>query len=406
MIQVWTGSHDGHQASGVLDRSGASGSTFAYTPPLDHSRSVSLTMPSRLPSWNWPVGLAPIFEMNLPEGALRDRLQRQFGKATGRFDDLDLLSITGRTQLGRLRYSPFGEGLDQAVPFQSVDEILRARRQDGLFDYLMERYAAQSGIAGVQPKVLIRDPEKLSDAQARESISLQSTTHIVKLWNKGEFPQLAANEFFCLTAARNLGLKVPVFELSDDGQALIIERFDLSGDHWLGFEDFCVLNGKGAIRKYDGGIETSLFKRLSQFVDPEFTLEDSRALFKLIVLNCAIGNGDAHLKNFGLLYDGLADSPRLSPVYDLVTTTAYLPMDQMALTLDGSTRWPTIAKLKELGQRRAGLTAKQANEQIEATATALLELRAELTTWFKASANPEIGDAMVARWEAWAHSTT
>ncbi|MFN5553537.1 MAG: type II toxin-antitoxin system HipA family toxin, partial [Hyphomonadaceae bacterium] len=209
-------------------------------------------------------------------------------------------------------------------------------------------------------------------------------------------------EFFCLTAARNLGLKVPVFELSDDGQALIIERFDLSGDHWLGFEDFCVLNGKGAIRKYDGSIETSLFKRLSQFVDPEFALEDSRALFKLIVLNCAIGNGDAHLKNFGLLYDGLADSPRLSPVYDLVTTTAYLPMDQMALTLDGSTRWPTIAKLKELGQRRAGLTAKQATEQIEATAAALLDLRAELTTWFKASANPEIGAAMVARWEAWA----
>ena len=150
MIQVWTGSRDCHLASGVLDRSGSSGSTFAYTPPLDHSRSVSLTMPSRLPSWNWPVGLAPNFEMNLPEGALRERLQRQFGKATGRFDDLDLLAITGRAQLGRLRYSPFGEGLDQAAPSQSVDEILPARRQDGLFDYLMQRHAAQSWIAGVQ----------------------------------------------------------------------------------------------------------------------------------------------------------------------------------------------------------------------------------------------------------------
>lgn len=37
MIQVWTGSHDGHQASGVLDRNGASGSTFAYTPPPPHA---------------------------------------------------------------------------------------------------------------------------------------------------------------------------------------------------------------------------------------------------------------------------------------------------------------------------------------------------------------------------------
>jgi hypothetical protein len=104
------------------------------------------------------------------------------------------------------------------------------------------------------------------------------------------------------------------------------------------------------------------------------------------------------------LYKVASEIPRLAPVYDLVTTTAYLPMDQMALTLDGSTRWPTIQKLKELGQRRAGLTARQATEQIEATAATLLDLRAELASWFKASSNPEIGAAMVARWEAWAES--
>jgi len=44
MIQVWTGSREGHQASGVLDRSGSSGSTFVYTPPIDQTRAVSLTM--------------------------------------------------------------------------------------------------------------------------------------------------------------------------------------------------------------------------------------------------------------------------------------------------------------------------------------------------------------------------
>jgi hypothetical protein len=40
MIQVWTGSHDGHQASGVLDRNGASGSTFACTPPPPPRRQL------------------------------------------------------------------------------------------------------------------------------------------------------------------------------------------------------------------------------------------------------------------------------------------------------------------------------------------------------------------------------
>jgi serine/threonine-protein kinase HipA len=418
MIQVWTEGQKGTQVageggrpsvshavrvpSGVLARTGTSGSSFAYTPPLDASRAVSLTMPARLPSWNWPVGLAPIFDMNLPEGALRARLQRQFAKATGRFDDLDLLAITGRTQLGRLRYSPLGESLDEEVPFQSIDEILRARRQDGLFDFLMERYAEQSGIAGVQPKVLIRDPGKLSDAKLRQSISMKSTTHIVKLWDPREYPELAANEYFCLTAAHKLGFQVPFFELSGTGDALVIERFDLQADGWLGFEDFAVLNGKSSSRKYDGSIETSLFKRLGQFVAPQFALEDNRTLFGLIVLNCALGNGDAHLKNFGLLYERLDQSPRLAPVYDLVTTTAYLPQDTMALKLDGSTRWPTRQKLIELGQRRAGLTRRQATEQLELTAVVLMDLRTDVRTWFRQSAHPDIGEAMITRWEAWA----
>ena len=81
-------------------------------------------MPIRLASWDTPVGVAPIFEMNLPEGALRERLRLAFAKATGTFDDLDLLAIVGRSQLGRVRYTGDNEQLDEDVPFQSVDEIL------------------------------------------------------------------------------------------------------------------------------------------------------------------------------------------------------------------------------------------------------------------------------------------
>ena len=45
-------------------------------------------MPVRLPSWDTTFGLPPIFEMNLPEGVLRERLRLAFAKATGTFDDL------------------------------------------------------------------------------------------------------------------------------------------------------------------------------------------------------------------------------------------------------------------------------------------------------------------------------
>ncbi len=129
------------------------------------ARAVSLTMPVRLASWNTPFGLAPIFEMNLPEGSLREHLRLAFAKATGSFDDLDILSIVGRSQIGRLRYTAESATLADDVPFQSVDEILRSRRDSGLLPYLMERFAAHSGVSGVQPKLLIRDAEAIAGVE-------------------------------------------------------------------------------------------------------------------------------------------------------------------------------------------------------------------------------------------------
>src|SRR3546814_7641442 len=82
-----------------------------------------------------------------------------FAKATGAFDDLDLLAIVGRSQVGRLRYTGEHAVLDQTVPFQSVDELLASRRDGNLIQYLLERFAPYSGVSGVQPKLLIRDDE-------------------------------------------------------------------------------------------------------------------------------------------------------------------------------------------------------------------------------------------------------
>ena len=101
MIKIWTDSAE----AGLLDRSGDRGSTFLSLPEAIGMRAVSVTMPVRLASWNVRFGLAPIFEMNLPEGVLRERLRLAFAKATGTFDDFDLLGIVGRSQVGRIRYT-------------------------------------------------------------------------------------------------------------------------------------------------------------------------------------------------------------------------------------------------------------------------------------------------------------
>jgi HipA-like protein len=142
---------------------------FSYERSVDPSLAISLTMPPRTASWNSSVGLAPIFEMNLPEGALRERLRLAFAKATGSFDEIDLLSVVGRSQIGRIRFTGMEDTLDEAVPFQSVDEILTSQRSGELYRYLIERFASSSGVSGVQPKVLIRDEVGFTGGTGKKS---------------------------------------------------------------------------------------------------------------------------------------------------------------------------------------------------------------------------------------------
>lgn len=400
MLRVWTDS----QRSGLLDRHGPRGTTFVYDPKDEGARAVSVTMPVRTASWDTPYGLAPIFDMNLPEGALRAHLMRSFAKATGTFDDFDLLGVVGRTQIGRIRYSDPDAELTEEVPFQSVDEILRARRGGELFKYLLEKFAVHSGLSGVQPKVMIRgiDEAQSSATADRQSPSFKSATHIVKFWEPTEYPELAANEYFCLSAAKTLGLTVPEFQLSDDGLALVVQRFDLKSDgSYLGYEDFCVLNGLPTTEKYKGGYETRLFRRAHEFIDIDQHKRALEDLFKLFVLNCAIRNGDAHLKNFGIVYADVMEPAGLAPVYDLVSTQPYLPKDAMALTLGGSTNWPDRKTLTLLGQTRCDLTLQTVKRVLEETADALSKIAPDVVAYFKnTAAHRDIGNRLLAAWDA------
>jgi serine/threonine-protein kinase HipA len=399
MIKVWTDAAE----SGLLDRHGERGSTFGYLPGVPDERAVSISMPVRLPSWSVMFGLPPIFEMNLPEGYMRERLRLAFAKATGSFDEFDLLSIIGRSQLGRIRYTGDKEQLHDNVPFQSIDEILEHKRGGDLFRYLLEKFVPFSGISGVQPKVLVRDETAFAEMEhtgQRLSQSYKGATHIVKLWEANEYPQLAANEYFCLTAARKCGLDVPPFRLAEDGMALVIDRFDLRMDGtYRGFEDFCVLNARRTDEKYRGTYESSVMKRFAQFAISTHVNEDMEKLFTLIALNCALRNGDAHLKNFGIVYDHVLGEARLAPVYDLVTTSAYLPKDGLALTLNGSTEWPTAKELRRLGETRVGGSPAKIRQMLERIADAVEDTAIELRAYVKEHAEfAQVGGRMVQEW--------
>jgi len=313
-----------------------------------------------------------------------------------------LLTIVGRSQVGRIRYTGEAEALDEDVPFQSVDEILESRRGGDLFRYLVEKFASFSGISGVQPKVLVRDESSSATliGHPRMSPSYRGATHIVKFWEQNEFPQLAANEYFCLKVAERCGLNVPPYRLADDGLALVVDRFDLRPDGtYRGFEDLCVLNAKRTDQKYFGSYESSVMKRFSQFSQSRELVEDLERLFTLIAVNCAVRNGDAHLKNFGVVYEDVLGEARLAPVYDLVTTTVYSSKDTMALTLNGTTNWASRMSLVRLGETRMMGTPARVREILERIADAMSTTANDITSYMKERRDfVEVGTRMLQEW--------
>jgi len=76
---------------------------YVYSYDSAAEQAVSLTMPIRLESWVSPE-LHPIFQMNLPEGALLEAIRRAIAKIIGD-DDLSILQATGGNQIGRNRFT-------------------------------------------------------------------------------------------------------------------------------------------------------------------------------------------------------------------------------------------------------------------------------------------------------------
>jgi serine/threonine-protein kinase HipA len=390
--------HVGNQLAGRLFKSATQRNQFifGYQQPCPAHAAVSLTMPVVHEQYGADYHLHPVFDMNLPEGMLGERLRQQFSKAIPHFNDLALLRILGASQIGRLRFAMAGETLAE-VPAQNLGKLLTHDGAEGLFESLLNRYAVFSGISGAQPKVLVRDerPPPL------DRISHRGATHIVKAWNADEYPQLAANEYFCMRAALHAKLPVPNFSLSANAHFLIIERFDLEAEsgRYLGFEDFCVLNGKTSRQKYDGSYE-NITKRIREFVSPEQVRPALENFFKIVALSCAVKNGDAHLKNFGVLYDDAESIVRLSPAYDIVSTTPYNAKDIMALTLGGTKRWPQAKALLAFARAHCAISAARANGLMAEVRFGVLRAQEEMVDYIRNhAAFQEMGSLMLAEWE-------
>ena len=225
---------------------------FRYLDADPDQPAVALLMPaSERLTWQDGELFAPM-DQNLPEGDLFMRIRQLFPKQP--MTPMHLLALAGRNSIGRLGYR-LPDAPDATLPPPLTKAaLLKTRYSPEVFDELVAAYLGTgAGIAGMQPKIMVPD---------RPTVPIPSL--IVKAASPA-FPGLTANEFLCLSAARRAGIEVPGFDLSDDGQMLVLDRFDMVAHadgriERLGFEDIAALAGLRvrdvlSDRKYQGSYQ-------------------------------------------------------------------------------------------------------------------------------------------------------
>ena len=316
------------------------GSVHHYQ-PIQEKQHVSLTMTKKGMDGYSSGSLHPIFSQNLPEGFNRRFIAEKLARYA-KVNDMYLLALQGNQGIGMLSYKselnlPEAESL-------SLGEILSYDSKEPLFPQLLEKYYLRNSLAGMQPKVSV--PNAITTQTDR---TIQQRDLIVKSFDS-EFPLLTVNEFVCMEAARKCGLEPPKTYLSENLETYVVERFDKTDDGIrLGYEDFTTLMKKpnDPDAKYTGSYEALLN---ATYLYTGSSIEVER-MYKYIVFNCLIGNGDAHLKNFALQYSSDMKNIFVSPPFDITHTLIYKTIDnKMALKLNGGKEFPNTSDLIKLAQ--------------------------------------------------------
>ncbi len=303
----------------VLEQVGDFKSVLTYIPDVAPENLVSLTMPVRTESYVWDDELHPIFRMNLPEGYLLQVLQEEFGPHVGA-SPVALLSVIGRNMVGRLKVAPPDAALDEPAKPIEVAELLKGDNSEEAFAQIVREHA-KSGVSGVLPKFLDTEVQQEVGLGRHKKATLFTHQHIIK-GSSARIPFATANEHLCMQVATRV-VESAKTELSQDGNVLVVHRFDVDNDGKAlrALEDFCALLGLKPQNKYETTWER-IAKAVRTHVDGKYHYETFRKLATVLLLTYALRNADCHSKNLALLYTSRNDA-RLAPVYDFFTTSVY-----------------------------------------------------------------------------------
>ena len=279
------------------------------------------------------------FSNLLPEGRLRELIAREQGVDTNH--EIDLLMRIGGDLPGAVQVVP-----DPEAP---IDEGFEAAA-DGLVNVPGPSGRLRFSLAGGGLKFSMR----------QEGDRLVIPAHgedggwIVKTPD-GSYPGLVSNEAAVMRLASDVGIEVPevhvrhrdqVDELgegawpSDEEKAYVVRRFDRTSGGRVHIEDFAQVLGRFGVGegKYRSTVET-----VAAIAYRGRDHASLREMMRRTVFNLFVGNGDAHLKNWSLIYPDRKIA-RLSPAYDLVCTAVYPNQTDLGLPFFGTARLSEISR--------------------------------------------------------------
>ncbi len=327
---------------------------------LVNPEPLSFSLPVRIETFS-EEAIVPFFSNLLPDEGVRVRIAEILGLSPENI--FGLLQAIGEDCAGAVAlFSPDKTPTEQGHPLYRP---LSEEEANDVLTHLAERplnIGAEdfhiSG-AGAQDK-LVACVEK-----GRILLPLNGTpsTHIIKPGIE-RFPESVFNECFCMKLAKACGLRVAECDILEIKGIpyYMVERYDREkvDGFWrrLHQEDFCQLLGVNPKLKYESEGGPGLPRCFDLMRRMELSAADTIAFLDQIIFCFLIGNGDAHAKNFSVIYHGRR--AELAPAYDLLSTTVYpnlVAKLAMKIEKEYNFRWITHGKFVRMGQK-VGITEK------------------------------------------------
>jgi serine/threonine-protein kinase HipA len=286
--------------------------------------------------------------------------------------DLSLLAVVGRNGIGRVAVTPPHAQEPSSEEPLDLKALLHEDFSPRYFDDLVRRYA-RSAVSGVVPKFL--SPETPEEPSEPSRATLRTSRYIVK--GSSNLPYLAFNEHHTMQVLARLNkASVAHTQLSDDGQVLLVERFDVDaqGSPTHGLEDACSLLGLPPHEKYVPSMERVL-KATDIYLPGVNRKAQLEQLGYHLLTNFVVRNADCHSKNIALYYTSL-DDVAFTPVYDLVTTQAYDGFRDSApgLSIEGRKTWIPGKTLPRFFASRLGIAFRHYSQMLEELCDSAVEV--------------------------------